>query len=85
MVTCFCMLTGKISMSHFKYYLTLFLHYCVSMGMSPKIYLCINQSQGILENIMHISGLRCTRCMFDVSVTYLCRLHGECVAYNEML
>ena len=30
---------------------------------------------------MKIKGLRCTRCMCDVSAMHLWRLHDECAAY----
>ena len=33
---------------------------------------------------MHLLGLRHPRCICDVSVAYLCRLHDECVAYDAM-
>ena len=53
------------------------LNYCVSMAKLTKNIFAY-QLQRILANFMQILGLRrtCTRCMCDVSVTYLWRLHS---------
>ena len=58
----------------------LLLNYCVSTAdLSKNIF--AYQSQRIMANFMEIVGLRRTRCMCDISVTYLWRLHDECAAY----
>ena len=60
----------------------LLLHYCVSTANLTKN-IFAHQSQRILANFMHILGLRRTRCMYDVSATYLWHLHEECAAYSN--
>ena len=65
------------------FYIMLLFHFCEPIANLTKNIFAY-QSQSILAIFMQILGLRRTRCMCDVSVTYLWRLHDERVAYDAM-